>query len=206
MRTLLAMVAICLSTAASAQIECRDLRSGYGPFDYRTATDDVKAIVELHHFTPEVESLRRGNTGAVGGDIDYTLRVFPNHVRALRAMDLLTRKENSDKPKGARAPIHCYFERALQFTPDDMVVRLIYGLHFLGRKSYDDAIDQFKAAEAGGLQDPNVPYNLGLAYLETKQYDKALEYAHKAYAMGFPLPGLRNRLSALGKWKALPPE
>ena len=41
-----------------------------------------------------------------------------------------------------------------------------------------------------------INYNLGLLYLKAKDYDKAAEYADKAYALGFPLPGLRNQLAA----------
>src|SRR5437867_1540176 len=61
-------------------------QNAYGPFDYRTATGDQKTIVEAHHFTSEVESLHAGITGSIGAEIDYTLRAFPNHPRALMAM------------------------------------------------------------------------------------------------------------------------
>jgi hypothetical protein len=44
-------------------------------------------------------------------------------------------------------------------------------------------------------------YNLGLAYVEIKRYPEALEAAHKAYALGFPLPGLRDRLKSVNAWK-----
>jgi hypothetical protein len=34
-----------------------------------------------------------------------------------------------------------------------------------------------------------------------KQFDKSLESAHRAYALGFPLPGLREKLKRAGKWQ-----
>src|SRR5437868_1067555 len=60
----------------------------YGPFDYRTATAYQKQLVEIigAHFTSSVESLQHGNTAPIGGELDYTLRAFPNHRRALLAM------------------------------------------------------------------------------------------------------------------------
>jgi TPR repeat protein len=43
-------------------------------------------------------------------------------------------------------------------------------------------------------------YNLGLLYFDKKNYSKAKVHAEKAYALNFPLPGLRNRLKKVGKW------
>ena len=47
---------------------------------------------------------------------------------------------------------------------------------------------------------PELQYNLGLIYLELKQPDLAMERAKVAYDLGSPLPGLKNKLKALGKW------
>src|SRR4051812_2402613 len=59
----------------------------FGPFDYRTASVADKTIVERTHFTSETEQLKAGSgTGVPAQDIGYTLRVFPNHPRALLAM------------------------------------------------------------------------------------------------------------------------
>lgn len=78
-----------------ASNECYGGGQGFGPFDY---TDPETArpgkygqspplhLVEIAHFTPEVEHLVRGKSGAIYGDLDYTLRAFPNHHRALWSM------------------------------------------------------------------------------------------------------------------------
>jgi hypothetical protein len=80
------IVALALgANRAHAFEECGELGNAYGPFDYRTSRDKL-AIVEIAHFTPDVEALRSGNTGQLGGDLDYTLRTSPNHARALIAM------------------------------------------------------------------------------------------------------------------------
>ena len=42
-------------------------------------------------------------------------------------------------------------------------------------------------------------------YVKKKEYEKASAHAQKAYALGFPLPGLKNKLKAAGKWKEPPP-
>jgi tetratricopeptide (TPR) repeat protein len=55
--------------------------------------------------------------------------------------------------------------------------------------------------EALGGRSADINYNLGLIYLELGDTDNALARAHIAYAQGYPLPGLRNRLRKAGKWQ-----
>jgi tetratricopeptide (TPR) repeat protein len=69
----------------------------------------------------------------------------------------------------------------------------------LGKK--DAALDAFKRAYALLPDDAVVNYNLGLLYADRKDYEQALPYAEKAYALGFPLPGLKKKLVAAGKWQ-----
>lgn len=180
---------------------CGDLNNAYGPFDYRDPNPDHRLPqVEAHHFTNKVEMLRSGETGPVGGDIDYILRAFPNHPRALMAMMNLSFKEKTDRPRGANFPVECYFMRAERFRPDDMNVKMLYGIYLMKAGRLDDALKKLQEAASADSTDPNLWYNLGLAYFDLKRYDEALKYAHKAYALGFPLPGLRNLLQKAGKW------
>lgn len=64
---------------------CGALQNAFGPFDDRTARGYNLDVVGSYHFTPPVEALIRGASGTIGGDLDYTLRAFPNHHRALNA-------------------------------------------------------------------------------------------------------------------------
>lgn len=205
-KTLAVALALALAChAASAQFdgECSlDLRNAFGPFDYRTASEDQRRLVEHAHFTSQVESLTRGaSTTMIGADIAYTLRAFPNHARALRAMAKLARREKKPTPAGARFPVECWFERAIAFQPDDAQVRLVYGIELLTQERRDAAIEQLKLADELGGDDPNVAYNLGLAYFDLNQHETAMSYARKAYQQGFPLPGLREKLTRAGAWK-----
>lgn len=188
------------------EISCGPLRNAYGPFDYRDATPDKKQIVESVHFTSEVEQLVRGRTSATPvGDLDYTLRVFPNHPRALYSLMRWGQLKKTDYPKGAHWPIWCYFDRATRFQPEDAQVRMLYGMYLQKRGRNSEAKDQLAQAEKYADDNANVFYNIGLVYLDLNNPDKALEYAHRAYRLGFPLPGLRNRLERIGKWKPIPP-
>ena len=191
-----------LSAAAAAAQECGSLGNAYGPFDYRTAGKDKLKLVESHHFNATVESLKAGQTGTrPGGDIDYTLRALPNHHRALAAMSRLAFVEKKEKPAGSSYTVACWFQRAAAFTPDDGTVRMLHGMHLFRHRKLQDALEQLQEAETLQLEDANLYYNLGLVHFEVKDYDKSLAYAKRAYAAGFPLPGLKEKLHKAGQWR-----
>jgi Tfp pilus assembly protein PilF len=194
--------ALLVPATATAQDACGSLENHFGPFDYRTAPADKRKMVESYHFTRDVETLRKGNTSMnIGADISYTLRVFPNHARALNSMANLARRQKTEKPKGSDFTMSCWFQRALQFAPDDPNVRGVYGVQLLREDKPKQALDQFRHAEEGTGGGGNLYYNMGLAYFDLKDYDHARQYAHKAYAKGFTLPGLKEKLQRAGQWK-----
>ena len=189
-------------------LACGPIKTGFGPFDYRTLSDEVRHKVEDYHFTPEIETLRKGNTAATPGpDLDYTLRAFPNSPRALLAMGRLATKMKTDRPAGARWPVECYFERASRFMPDDPMPRVLYAGYLRDRKRIAEARLQLDEAERvrGTPSNSDVDYNLGLLYFETGDYDKANHAAQRAYALGAPLPALMKKLKAIGKWREVVP-
>jgi Tfp pilus assembly protein PilF len=208
MKILLCIVLImtaATTTSVHAASYCGELVSSYGPFDYRKSefAENLKTV-EAYHFTPEVEKLIKGNTGTIGGDLAYTLAVFPNHARALTSLARLALKDKTQHLSGAKWSVECYFNRAIRFKPDDAAVRTIYGsyLYRLGRTK--DAIEQFEEAVLLEPDNATANYNLGLLNLQKKDYEKALTFAKKADALGFPVTGLKNKLVELGKWDSAP--
>jgi tetratricopeptide (TPR) repeat protein len=207
-QSLLLLFAILASTAAWGQEAynvCGPLANAYGPLDFRTKKDKLK-IVEGAHFTADVEALRAGHRGYLGGDLDYTLRASPNHHRALRSIALYAEIHKTDIIPHARYSIDCYFNRALRFAPDDPAVHLIYGTYLFKKGAKQQALQEFNTAESLSGDDGNLQYNLGLVYCDAQEYDKALRHAWKAYALGFQLPGLKRKLLAAGKWRDPPTE
>ena len=174
--------------------------------DYTNA-DDRKglAVVEKFHFSRAVETLAQGMTGSLGSDIGYTLEHFPNHHRALSSMARLGLREKSAQPVGANFSISCYFERAIAYAPHDATARMVYGTYLLATEQDAQALEQLREAGRLAPEHATIQYNLGLMYVKKKDYAQASVHAQKAYALGFPLPGLKNKLKAAGKWLEPPP-
>jgi tetratricopeptide (TPR) repeat protein len=197
-----------LAAAAQAQeggSPCGPLRppGQYGPLDFRK--NEGLQIVVGAHFLPFVEALVRGNTAATpGGDIDYTLRAIPNHPRALIAMTRLAEKEKRAQPVGARYTVECYYERAIRFTPDDLIVRMLYANFLIANSRNSEALSQLDSVTKNAGDNPFTHYNLGLIYFDAKEYEKSLQHAQIAYALGFQQTLLKDKLQGVGRW-AEPP-
>lgn len=189
-----------ITPKAMPQESCGDLINAIGPFDYRYKKSDLE-IVERHHFLPYVENLSRGATStSPGGDLDYTLRASPNHYRALVSMINLANKEKRDKPMGSRYSVACWLDRAERFAPNDEMVKYLFGTYLLKQGKNNEAVLKLEQAREYAQDNAYIHYNLGLAYFDLKKFDKALASAHKTYKLGFPFPGLRNKLKQAGKW------
>lgn len=172
-------------------------------FDYWTDRDKLPLVEEVH-FPPQVEFLRAGNTGSLGGDIGYTLMAIPNHPRALVAMINLSEREKKDRPYGAKYSAECFLDRAIRYRPNDATVRMIYGSFLAKKGRNEEALQQLQVAKENAEDSANLYYNLGLVYFNLKRYDESLEFAHKAYERGFSLPGLKQKLQKAGKWRDMP--
>jgi tetratricopeptide (TPR) repeat protein len=196
----LTLLATSCANGQAAVSPCGELANPYGPFDYRTDRDKLQTITKSH-FTPSVEALIKGVSGPLGAELDYSLRAFPNHHRALLAMTRLFERSQWLRPEGATLDIDCYFDRALRFRPKDVVSRMLYCEYLEKRKRRAEALLQLGQANVDAADDGFAHYNIGLHYLELGQFDKAVEQAQLAQELGFTERELINRLRATGHWK-----
>ena len=202
MKHLILACALATCCAGAGAAACPPYVKGSTGGDYTSAEDRKGlSVVEQFHFSRAVETLTQGMTGSLGGDISYTLEHFPNHHRALASMAKLGLRLKSAQPHGARYTVSCYFERAIAFAPHDVTARMVYGSYLLATGQDAMALEQLDAASRLAPEQATIQYNLGLMYVKKKEYEKASAHAQKAYALGFPLPGLKNKLKAAGKWK-----
>lgn len=205
--TPLIFVSLCLLLCADAALaavnySCPTLHQGYGPYDYVTQKDKL-AIVEGAHFTPEVRNLQEGRSGSLMGDLDYTLRAFPNHHLALMSVSRYSRMPEYEKDgffRGRPYSAECYFQRAERFAPRDPNVQLTYAIHLHRVGQLKAAAQRYQSALKLAPNNVEAHYNYGLLLVDTKDFTNAKQHANAAYGRGYPLPGLRNRLKQLGAW------
>jgi len=183
-------------------LACEGFSGGYGPFDYllRSRYSKELKLVEDYHFTREVESLNKGSTNMRPyPDIEYTLRAWPNHHRALNAMARLEERKRA-KRRGNPIPAECWFQRAINFSPKDATSKMLFG-NYLSRFGRDnDAEEMYRAALVISPADLEIRYNLALLLVRQGRFEEAREQAKVAYRGGYPLPGLRRKLEEAGYW------
>lgn len=61
-----------------------------------------------------------------------------------------------------------------------------------------EVLERADAAVSG--KSAQIKYSLGLAQIEAGKLGAAVESARRAYELGYPLPGLKNKLQKLGHW------
>jgi tetratricopeptide (TPR) repeat protein len=193
------LLALCAGPALAKPF-CGDLANAFGPFDYRTPDPDQLYLVEMAHFTEDVQQGIKGNTGTLGADLDYTLRAFPNHTKALATMARVALRQKTPQLPGARYAVECYFERAVRFKADDGTAWAAYGQYLYQLGQTERALPLLKKAAELAPENASVNYNAGIAYAHMKNYPLAVQHAKKAYQLGFPLNGLRKMLVDAGKW------
>jgi tetratricopeptide (TPR) repeat protein len=157
----------------------------------------IVELVNIAHFQPEVENLVRGTTGTLPGDLVFILGSIPNHHRALISMGRWQTERG--RPRGAGYPdMDCYFKRAFQFAPRDSQLYFVQGIYLQRLRKYPEARRAYARAEEMGVSSPELFYNRGLLEANAGDIKAARIYADKAYALGYPLPGLRIKLKSMG--------
>tara|TARA_R110002049_G_scaffold147342_1_gene310153 strand:+ start:123741 stop:124379 length:639 start_codon:yes stop_codon:yes gene_type:complete len=204
---LVLLIAVFMSQSSIARTivgQCGALENDYGPFDYTNYEDYTTKlpVVEQYHFNHDVEALIKGLSDKIYGDLQYVLWTFPNHHRALvslskyefevdNAHELLLEEQYG---------VDCYFQRAIAFKPTDGVVRLIYATYLHKKGYFDRAEKQYNEALSLDPNSAEVHYNLGLFYVDRNQLGLAVKHGHRAYELGYPLLGLKNKLINKGVW------
>lgn len=209
-------LALCLqlcAAAAVAQVSAQvcgllHLPTQNRPWDYRYDKQWI-AIVEKAHFTPSVEALVKGkSTELPGADIHYTLVTFPNHPRALLAVARLGKKKLPQAQSGLGLPVECYFERAIRFASDDMLMRLLYARYLGDEGRKDEALAQVEVATREVDGSPLTQRNAGLVLLELGAFERALAQSHKLLSVWPDEDLLSGELKKAGHWRepaATPP-
>lgn len=214
----LSLTIFCLMLLASTYVSasCNQMAWKRGkPFDYyatetRASTATFRGgllhLVENYHLTPDVRNLVRGATGAMPGDLLFVLNTIPNHPVALDAYSRYEHRYHESasfrEQKFMDRPVHtadCLFQRADRVFPNMAETKVVWAIHRYRKGEYEESEDLLRQAIALQPNYVEAHYNLGLVYIELNQFELARRHADVAYAAGYPLPGLKKKLSRLGQ-------
>lgn len=196
-----ALLALTLAFAlvpVRAQVPVQDLHYNY--YDSRPPASNQLATVEKNHFGKGMNRMDAGEWDLAMAEWDFILRYFPNHPRVLYLMSL-TAEET-----GERERAEDYFKTAFQLYPNTATTYSVYGIILYRRGNLDDAVEAFQQSLMLDPGSAEAHYNLGITYAEAGRRGDANRHAQAAYRLGYPLPGLRERLRRTGDWKELPAE
>ena len=193
--------------ANSMDLSCGPAPPGHptkGRRDYRLMAGNPKDARDLRyheyfHIRPAQKQLNAGNLNwDVMNNLHFVLQKVPNDHNALALLVQWAKAGGHDKKY---APPQCYLTWARQFTPDDITVLGYGGYYFYNKKDLDRATEWWEQALVVDAANADVNYNLGLLMFDQGRYADARTHAIAAYAAGYPLPGLREKLQQVGQWQ-----
>ena len=168
---------------------------------YISAGTELLRGVDKYHVTLVTEKLRTHQYESAYGDLAFTFRYFPNHPQGLVLLMQLCERWQS--AQCAPSTVLDVFEMAIAANPNVAATYVAQGIYLYRLKRFSAAIASLDKALTIDHDSLNAHYNLGLLYFDTKQYELANAHAQRAYQLGAPVPGLREKLVRAGKWKTI---
>jgi tetratricopeptide (TPR) repeat protein len=196
----------------------RERSSDYGEAYTRAAIQHWRDVVgsytfdSLHHFCSGFHYITRAenerdrqkrdfllNTALAETLFTYRAAEQDSVVFPIIAINLARIKDSMGDKPGAISTL----ESTIQTHPDRLE---LYGALALLHRKDKDLVEAkrvlLRADTVAAGQSAEIQYSLGLVNLELGDVASAVDNARHAYASGYPLPGLRDKLKALGKWPA----
>jgi tetratricopeptide (TPR) repeat protein len=196
-------VALAAWFALAAPVDAQEGNRDY--YSARHSRDDAQLLknVEQYHLQPAYRALHERDWRRAKGEIEFILRHYPNHPQALAFISDLC----DTKWKHVTCDSKGWFERAfaVRSSPHAQTF-VVYGIHLHRLQKLDDAIQAYKKGLELDPRAANGHYNLALAYFDVRDYTAANAHGQAAYSLGMQLPGIKDRLSRVGRWTPLPPE
>lgn len=134
-------------------------------------------------------------------EIDFTFQRIPE-TSLIYTTVLITYARLEQEAKQFDAA-KSYAERAISIDPHDPTAYIVLALQYRAQGDLESAkqvLDKGNAALEEGSAE--IHYNLGLILLELGETQDAVSHAERAYDLGYPLMGLKNKLIEKRLWRA----
>ena len=185
-------------------LPCDGGMQGFGPYDYtrRLANPKELWVVEYYHFTANDENLIETPGRSVEGGLNYTLRAWPNHAKALMSIIRFQLEINKKLRAGKlTTPPECYLQRAIHFSPKDITSYSLYGYYLKKLGRLEEAATFYEKAIKINPENSKIAYSYGSLLIDLKRYDEAVNYAKIAYRNPHAPKELKQKLEKLDAWK-----
>lgn len=192
-------IVACSLLAAAATAQAQPQGNDYYQARSTKEGRSLLSRVEGYHLEQGVGKMHAGRYSYAYADFDFILRYFPNHPRGLALFAELC----DVKWKNPRCDTEARLKNAIEINPRAPQTFIVYGMHLQRLNRVPEAIESYKRAAVLNPASAAAHYNLGLIYLEQKQFELANRHAQLAYSIGMPYPGLRDKLTQAGQWKAM---
>ncbi|HEX9812409.1 MAG TPA: tetratricopeptide repeat protein [Burkholderiales bacterium] len=204
----------------------------FGPYNYYNPPKGALQLVESAHMRTVIAGDRhRGNWCAYYGNLDYTLRAFPNHPEALVLMaeylDVRSPCSNNNARSSSKgkSPLELaaaieagawhertadyYFKKGIRYKPKDAPnsvvnypeTHVLYGKYLYTHKRSEDALTQFKDAIKLEPRSAEAHYYLGLILFEKNDTEAAKRHIQTGYKISQPPVELKQKLINIGQWR-----
>lgn len=178
--------------------------------DYWKSSLGEGSFTHVHHFCAGLSWLGRAqlaaNEGEKSFDLDRAQEECAYTHRAIEQAspvfpDVAVCMARVAQARGDFVEAESFLQTAIDVQPGRVQPYAALALLYRAQSRFPDAL---KVLHEGDKQlngeSAEIQYYLGLIYLQSGDQDAALKHALKAYELGYPLPGLRDKLTALGKW------
>ena len=184
----------------------------YPPAEFDRLKDrlGVHAYYSLHHFCAGLHWINRARVETDPGmrryllqnALEETLFTYKSAEHASVVFpDIAISLAKIRRELGQVGPAIEVLEKAIKDQPERVDLYGTLALLHRDQNHPDKAKEVLMRADAlSGGQSAEVQYTLGLINLEIGDVDAAVKNAARAYELGYPLPWLKNKLRALGKW------
>jgi len=189
-----------------------DVAGAYSPAtiaNWRSRIGD-QTFLGMHHFCSSIHYLNRAKAQRNPDQKKFLLTTAQDEVSfSLRSADqssiiypdivisfALIKREQGD-PQAAVTQL----QRLIEVQPQSARAYVALAMMHKQLKQLPaarEALIKGNTVMEGNSSD--IQYNLGLINLELGDVSEAVENAKKAYALGYPLPWLKDKLRSMGKW------